>query len=80
MKEVEVMYQQAIDDGTLQSTQIVRTWITAKDERVRSSHAVLNGQRRNYGEPWGVLRYPGDPSAPAAETVQCRCVLTTRFA
>ena len=75
----EVMYEQAVGDGTLRSDQIMRTWITAKDERVRSAHARLNGQSRRYGGMWGPLRYPGDPQAPPEQTVQCRCVLTTRL-
>ena len=45
----EVMYEQAVGDGTLRSDQIQRTWVTAKDERVRTAHARLNGQSRRYG-------------------------------
>lgn len=79
----EEMYRQAIDAGQVQPAQLRRTWITAKDERVRGSHARLNGQVRMIGEAWqgdeGELRYPGDPTAPASETVQCRCVLATEI-
>lgn len=78
----EEMYNQAIDDGHLDADSLRRTWVTARDERVRSSHAALNGDTNPIGEPWqgadGTLRYPGDPEAPASETVQCRCVLSTR--
>ena len=75
----EEMYQQAIESGDLDAGDLTRTWVTAADERVRSSHASLNGEQRAVGQPWGNLRYPGDPTAPAEETVQCRCVLTTRM-
>jgi len=79
----EEMYQQAIDAGQVDPQKLQRTWITARDERVRGSHARLNGERRPLGEAWqadeGELKYPGDPDAPASETVQCRCVLTTRI-
>lgn len=76
----ETLYLQAIDEGVLDEDSIVRTWITAQDERVRSTHALLHGQKKKIGEYWvtenGRLRHPGDPAAPAIETIQCRCVLT----
>ncbi len=77
------MYRQAIEDGFLDADQLKRKWVTAKDERVRSSHRRLNGLIRQIDETFpganGVLRFPGDPEAPASETVQCRCALSTRI-
>lgn len=79
----EEMYRQAIDAGQIRPEQLSRTWVTAQDERVRDSHQRLNGEVRAFGEVWeaegGVLRFPGDPAAPASETIQCRCVLSTRM-
>lgn len=79
----EELFLQAVEEGQLDENALVRTWVTARDERVRSSHAILNGQKRALGEFWqtenGRLRYPGDPSAPPSETVQCRCIVTTEF-
>lgn len=79
----EEMYRQAIEAGVIDPREIVRTWVTARDERVRSSHSRLNGVTRGIGETWsglgGELRFPGDPNAPASETVQCRCIVTTRI-
>lgn len=79
----EETYRQAIDEGVVEPQQLRRKWVTARDERVRHSHSSLNGQERGIDEVWeaegGVLRYPGDPSAPASETVQCRCALSTRI-
>lgn len=76
-------YRQAVDDGLLRREQLMRKWVTAKDERVRKSHSRLNGEVRSLDEGWaadeGTLRYPGDPDAPASETVQCRCALSTRL-
>ncbi len=76
-------YRQAIDEGHLVREEIRRTWITARDERVRPSHVAAGGQARGMDEPFSVggalLRYPGDPNAPASETVQCRCALSTRM-
>lgn len=80
----EEMYRQAIDAGQVALGQLRRTWVSARDERVRGSHAHLNGEVRGMDETWvgtfGELRFPGDPDAPPEETVQCRCVLTTRIA
>ena len=79
----EEMYRQAVETGALDPESIRRKWVTAGDERVRNSHNALNGQERGLEETWqgedGTLRFPGDPSAPPSETVQCRCVLTTRL-
>lgn len=78
------MYQQAIDSGTLQANALVRTWDTSKDGRVRSSHRAMEGQQRPIGEPFtsgigNAMRYPGDPEAPPADSVQDRCAVTTRY-
>lgn len=80
----ELMYTQAVDTGVLEPSRIERIWITASDERVRGSHAPMNGQVQQYGQPFisgngNELMYPGDIDAPANETIQCRCVLRTRL-
>lgn len=79
----EEAYRQAIADGTLDATKLERTWRTRLDGRERKTHMFLNGQKRGWGETWvtenGELRYPGDPEAPAKETVQCRCAILTRI-
>jgi hypothetical protein len=76
-------YRQAYDEGHLDPGQVARTWVTAHDERVRSSHAGLDGESRPPGEPFqghsGPIMHPGDPNAAASETVQCRCALSTRI-
>lgn len=80
----EEAYRQAVANGIVQAASLRRKWVTRLDGRERESHALLNGQVRGYGETWqalhGVLRFPGDPAAPAAEVVNCRCVLATRIA
>lgn len=60
---------------------LVKQWLTRRDRRVRDAHADTNGQLRLLNEPFDVdgteMQYPGDPTAPAALTVNCRCVLRT---
>jgi len=51
-------------------------WVTAKDEYVRSSHALQDGYIQLVGKKFpNGCRFPGDPTAPAAEVINCRCVL-----
>ena len=78
------MYAQAIESGQLNADQLTRTWNTAEDERVRSSHSAMDQQQRGPNEAFTSgagfsLMYPGDMNAPASETVQCRCVVSTRI-
>lgn len=79
----EEAYRQAIAGGTLRAEDVRREWRTRLDGRERRTHMFLNGQVRGWGETWvtenGELRYPGDPAAPAKETIQCRCAILTRI-
>ncbi len=76
-------YRQAVEQGHLAAEDLTRTWVTARDEKVRGSHRALNGVRKGLDEVFqgfaGVLRFPGDPLAPASERVRCRCALSTRI-
>lgn len=58
---------------------LVRIWGTAEDDNVRPTHAEADGQVRELDEPFDVgdakLNYPGDPSGPAEEIINCRCFL-----
>lgn len=78
------MYEQSVDAGVLDEEGLTQEWVTARDERVRSSHESMNGQTSALDEPFesgagALLRYPGDPEAPLEETIQCRCVVARTF-
>lgn len=79
----EEAYRQAIAAGEINADQLRREWRTRLDGRERRTHMMLNGEVRGWGEPWvtenGVINYPGDPDAPASETIQCRCAILTRI-
>ena len=69
---------QAIDAGQVNEAAVRKVWHSARDRRVRDTHRAMNGQRVTFKaelvSPSGArLRYPGDPAAPAAEIVNCRC-------
>jgi hypothetical protein len=53
-------------------------WLATSDSRTRPTHRAAEGQRVPVGQPFIVggfpLRFPGDPSGPPWETIQCRCV------
>jgi hypothetical protein len=78
-------YRQAIADGILDPAEVERTWNTAGDSRTRDTHRGMSGQTRmGVEEPFtspegATLRFPGDPLAPPAETIQCRCAVSTRL-
>jgi uncharacterized protein with gpF-like domain len=60
-----------------------KQWLTARDGRVRPSHAALDGVTIPQDEDFDVggwpAAYPMDPRLPAEESIQCRCSLATVF-
>lgn len=66
-----------------------KVWFSAMDERVRTSHRKVHGQRRDLDRPFKVphrgsvsdrwanvdMDYPGDRTGPPGEWINCRCVL-----
>jgi hypothetical protein len=56
-----------------------QVWLATDDARTRRSHAEADGQRVPLGQPFIVggvaLMFPGDPSGPAHEVIQCRCTM-----
>lgn len=56
-----------------------KEWIATRDARTREHHRDADGQTVGRSESFRVgghdMRYPGDPSGPAAEVVNCRCTI-----
>ncbi len=69
--------RQAIESGAIDAAAVTYIWRAAKDKRTREAHRDLNGETAAQGEYFqsslGPIRYPGDPDASAANTVNCRC-------
>jgi len=69
-----------------------KEWVSVEDHRTRRfsegdefDHAMMNGVRVGMDEPFqlpmrdgsiALALYPGDPAAPAACSINCRCALT----
>lgn len=57
--------------------ELERMWLSTIDTRTRPTHVAADGQRRPVGVPFDVggfqLAFPGDPTGPAQEVIQCRC-------
>lgn len=71
-------FKQAIGAGQIRAQDVRKVWRSASDGRVRDTHRALNGEsvgmQASFTSPSGAqLRFPGDPLAPASETVNCRC-------
>jgi HK97 family phage portal protein len=50
-------------------------WLSARDSDVRASH-LIDGEVRHIGSEFSNgLMYPHDPTAPADEVINCRCVV-----
>ena len=56
-----------------------KEWLATVDDRTRESHTEANGQTVELNDSFEVgdasLAYPGDPSGPAEEVINCRCVV-----
>lgn len=65
--------QAAFDTGRA----VYKRWRSRRDDRVRETHRIAEGQEVAYDEAFWVggvpMMHPGDPSAPASEVVNCRC-------
>ena len=83
-KSQEDAWEEAVNKGVVEQRSIRRFWLTAGDERVRSSHIgipSLNNAGKRPDEffvtPKGnTLAFPRDPNGRPEETIQCRCTLT----
>lgn len=62
--------------------EMIKEWAAVEDSRTRPAHAEADGQRRDMNDTFNVggasLKYPGDPSAPAKQIINCRCTVLYR--
>jgi hypothetical protein len=57
---------------------VQKQWLAAGGDRTRDDHRDANMQIRNLNDPFTVggvaLMYPGDPTGPADQVINCRCI------
>jgi hypothetical protein len=82
----QLLWQQAVDDGKVEVGKIRRKWIYTHDLKTRHAHRTIPGLNPDgvgLNEPFqsalGPIKFPGDPDASAANTINCRCTVVTRF-
>lgn len=60
-----------------ETDQVTKEWVSTHDIRTRLTHSLADGQRVGLDEPFDIgghfLLFPGDPSGPADEIINCRC-------
>ena len=69
--------QQALELGA--DVVAATEWIATPGSRTRHTHRTANGQLQLINQPFNVgaasLMFPGDPSGPGKEVINCRCAL-----
>lgn len=80
----EELWQQAFDAGVAQPEDLRNVW-RIDGAGVRDSHRAMEGQEQPFGAPFisglgNRLRFPGDPQAPPADSINCRCVISRTLA
>lgn len=81
---IDEAIDQADERGDIDDANVIRTWVTRHDSKVRSSHSVMDGQERAQGETFtsgygNELRYPGDEDVDVSDTAGCRCTLEYQY-
>lgn len=76
--------QQAINEGRVSASVVVKVWHAFLDERTRFTHRHLNATEVGFNDYFTTARnaqllYPGDPEGGAEETVCCRCWMDTKI-
>jgi hypothetical protein len=80
-------FRQGLDKTGYTEQDVTRVWRTANDERVRHSHAAMNGvEVKGLNTPYTLpdgshMMFPGDSSlgAPASQIINCRCTQFLRL-
>ena len=74
-------WMQVGDAGGVRVEQLEKTWLSARDERVREAHRYMNGETVPFLERFSNgMQYPGDEAGGPHNVINCRCVMTTAVA
>jgi hypothetical protein len=78
-------FRQTMEVAGIDPSTVERVWRATHDERTRDSHMEMDEQKvtgfytpfvSGLGNP---LMYPGDPSGPPEDVINCRCVVVHRI-
>ncbi|MFC8987866.1 phage portal protein [Streptomyces sp. NPDC057115] len=74
-------YSQASWLAALDAGAVRKTWLATADQRTRETHRQENGNTAAMNKRFTLTksRWPADPTAPASQSIQCRCALTFEF-
>lgn len=68
-----------LDEAEKMKIKVHKEWMATLDERTRTTHQRLDGQKVPINKPFRVdgytIDYPGDPTAHPAMVYNCRCTL-----
>lgn len=66
--------QSGVYDAYKENLIPIKIWVAVGDEETRDSHFEIDGEERPLDMPFSNgLMYPGDPSGPPEEVINCRC-------
>lgn len=74
-------YNQASFLAALDTGAVRKKWVATADQRTRETHRQENGRSAAMNKRFELTksRWPADPTAPASQSIQCRCALTFEF-
>ncbi len=74
-------YNAAATMAALEAGAVRKTWMATNDSRTRQSHRLADGDTVALNKRFTASqsRWPGDPAAPANQSINCRCTLTFEF-
>lgn len=72
-------YAAGLQSESVEGIQLRKQWLATNDARTRHDHREADGQVRSLRQPFDVdgwpLQFPGDPTGPPHEVINCRCAL-----
>ncbi|GAA2112489.1 hypothetical protein GCM10009759_55250 [Kitasatospora saccharophila] len=74
-------YNAAALSAALDSGAVRKKWLATNDARTRQSHRLANGDVVPLNKRFTASqsRWPGDPAAPANQSINCRCTLLFEY-
>ena len=67
-------YKNKLESGVITNPPVFQWVNPLRAKEPRHMHVAISGSKRPVGEEFlPGLRYPGDPNAPASQTVNCHC-------